>query len=415
MTTRSGQLTRAKRPEPQPRGKRRPAPRPPDPALLSAIFDSFPAGMLVVDRTGTVMAYNRAVAETLTKPTAGRDTCCLLFGCRRQLREHQQHECLTQLAIDSGPLSPMRVKPPASINGELWVTGAVLDESASHVVFEIEVRGDPDDLNGNSPSPELRISVLGATEVGTAAEPIGGAWLDQRPGQLLKYLVVQRDRVAQTEEIAEALWPGSAAKAPTNAVRHLVHVLREKLEPGRTRAASAFVLQEGGGYRLNRQTVRVDVDEFEANVRVGLLAFSDGNSGTAEDRLAYRETAENRLASALELYRGDLLADLPYAEWTLVERERLRDLIARSLQALASSRFDERDFDRAEEYMERLAEMEPFDNDVQRQHIALCMERGRYSRASRLYALFRQRMLREFGEAPDFELADIRRELPGGR
>jgi DNA-binding SARP family transcriptional activator len=408
MTERAGQLTR-----PRPRGKRRPAPRPPDPALLSSIFDSIPAGMLVVDRTGTVIAYNRALAETLTKPTAGRDTCCLLFGCRRQLRAHQRHVCLTQLAIDSGPLSPMRVKPPASTTGELWVTAAVLDESASHVVFEIEVRGDPADHNGNSPGPELRISVLGPTEVGTAAEPIAGAWLDQRPGQLLKYLVVQRDRVAQTEQIAEALWPGSATKAP-NAVRHLIHVLREKLEPGRTRAASSFVLQEGAGYRLNRRTVRVDVDEFEANVRTGLLAFADGSRATAEDRLAYRATAEDRLAWALELYRGDLLADLPYAEWTLVERERLRDLTARSLQALASSRFDERDFDRAEEYMERLAEMEPFDNDVQRQHIALCMKRGRYSRASRLYALFRQRMLREFGEGPDFELADITRELPGG-
>ena len=292
------------------------------------------------------------------------------------------------------------------------MTGAVLDESASHVVSRSRFGAIPTTSTGSARAPRLRIFVLGATEVGTAAEPIGGAWLDQRPGQLLKYLVVQRDRVAQTEEIAEALWPGSSAKAPTNAVRHLVHVLREKLEPGRTRAGSAFVLQEGGGYRLNRRTVRVDVDEFEANVRVGLLAFTDGNSGTAEDRLTYRETAENRLALALELYRGDLLADLPYAEWALVERERLRDLRARSLQALASSRFDERDFDRAEEYMERLAEMEPFDNDVQRQHIALCMKRGRYSRASRLYALFRQRMLREFGEAPDFELADIRRETP---
>ena len=57
--------------------------------------------------------------------------------------------------------------------------------------------------------------------------------------------------------------------------------------------------------------------------------------------------------------------------------------------------------------------MEPFDNDIQRKHIALSMRRGRYSRASRLYGLFRRRMLQEFGEAPDFELADIRRELSG--
>jgi DNA-binding SARP family transcriptional activator len=391
MSERAGQLTRA----------RRPAARPPNRALLSAIFDSFPAGMLVVDPTGTVIAYNRAVAETLTKPTPGRDTCCLMFGCG-QLLGLEQPVCLTQLAIDSGPLPPMRVNPPASVNGELWVTAAVLDESASHVVFEIELRGDPDDHDASSPGPELHISVLGPTEVGTAAGSIAGGWLDQRPGQLLKYLVAQRDRVAQTEQIAEALWPGSGAKTPS-AVRHLIHVLREKLEPERIKAASSFILQEGGGYRLNRRTVRVDIDEFEAHVRVGLLAVADGNRQTAEDRLAW----------ALELYRDDLLVDLPYAEWTLVERERLRHLRTRSLQALASLTFDERDFGRAEEYMEQLAELEPFDNDIQRQHIALCMKRGRYSRASRLFALFRHRMLREFGEAPDFELADIRRELPG--
>ena len=389
MTKRAGELPRSK-------GA---GPRLPDGALLSAIFDSFAAGMLVVDRTGTVIAYNRAVTETLTKPKVGRDTCCLLFGCG-QPNGLRQHVCLTELAIDSGPLAPIRVDPPASLKGELWVTAAALDESGSHVVFEIDARGDFNGHNGSSPGPELRISVLGTPEVVTAAEPIAGEWLDQRPGQLLKYLVVQRDRVAQIEQIAEALWPGSEMKAP-NAVRHLVHVLREKLEPGRTKAASMFVLQEAGGYRLNRRTVRVDVDEFEANVRVGLLAFGDEDRGTAEDRLAY----------ALELYRGDLLADLPYAEWTLAERERLRELRARSLQALATMGFDAHDFDRAEEYLGRLAEMEPFDNDIQRKHIALSMRRGRYSRASRLYGLFRHRMLQEFGEVPDFELADIRREL----
>ena len=329
MTERAGELPRTKSP----------GPRLPDSALLSAIFDSFAAGMLVVDRTGMVIAYNRAVTETFTKPKVGRDTCCLLFGCR-QLGGLPQHVCLTQLAIDSGPLAPMRVNPPASLKGELWVTAAALDESGSHVVFEIDARGDFNGHDGSSPGPELRISVLGAPEVVAAAEPIAGEWLDQRPGQLLKYLVVQRDRVAQIEQIAEALWPGSEMKAP-NAVRHLVHVLREKLEPGRTKASSMFVLQEGGGYRLNRRTVRVDVDEFEANVRVGLLAFGDGDRGTAEDRLAY----------ALELYRGDLLADLPYAEWTLAERERLRELRARSLQALATLGFDAHDFDRAEEYL----------------------------------------------------------------
>jgi DNA-binding SARP family transcriptional activator len=382
-------------------GGRSPQPELVDQALLSAIFLSFPAGILVVDRTGTVIAYNRAVAEAFANPTAGQDTCCLLLGCREEGRLGQGG-CLTQLALDSdGPLPPIRFNPPASTNGELWITAVTFDESGSRVVFL--VRPLPRDrLNGHRPQAALRISLLGPTVADAEGSPIAGDWLHQRPGQLLNYLALRRDRVAHTEQIAEALRPDSGANA-SNAVRHLIHVLREKLEPERVRAASSFVLQQGRGYRLNPATVRVDVDEFEAHVRVGLLAFAEGN----------REVAGKRLERALALYRGELLADLPYAEWALLERERLRELAGRSLRALVSLRLDEHDLDAAEACMERLAEMEPFDTEIQRQHITLCMKRGRYSRASRLYALFQRRLLQEFGEAPAFELAEIRRELPG--
>jgi DNA-binding SARP family transcriptional activator len=55
----------------------------------------------------------------------------------------------------------------------------------------------------------------------------------------------------------------------------------------------------------------------------------------------------------------------------------------------------------------RLGRMEPFDMDVHRQWMTTCLELGRYGEASRHYGDLQRRMMREFGQPPPFELADL--------
>jgi DNA-binding SARP family transcriptional activator len=175
-----------------------------------------------------------------------------------------------------------------------------------------------------------------------------------------------------------------------------MHVLRSKLEPDPSRRClSAFVLAQNGGYRLNTDAVSVDADQFEQLCSDGMRSFADGDSATAI----------NRFEAAVAMYRGDYLADDRYSEWAFLERERLRDLVTIPLRALAELRSD--DPDAAIGYLNRLAEMEPFDNEIQRQLLVQLVKQGRRSRAVRQYHAFQMRLLRAFNDKPTFDLAEI--------
>ena len=113
------------------------------------------------------------------------------------------------------------------------------------------------------------------------------------------------------------------------------------------------------------------------------------------------------LIAAMQLYRDDFLAEDPYADWTLNERERLRSLAVEALRTLLDAALREDQLDDAAVYADRLAEMEPFDSEVQQTMIQVCLRRGRRSEALRRYRVLRQRMLRSFGQELDFELSEI--------
>ena len=110
---------------------------------------------------------------------------------------------------------------------------------------------------------------------------------------------------------------------------------------------------------------------------------------------------------AAQLYQGDFLCDDPYAEWALGEREQLRATATEVLRALADLRGEGPD---AAACLERLADMEPFDTDVQRRLLEAWLRQGRRSRAVRHYETFRWRLMREFGERPGFDLAQLASE-----
>jgi DNA-binding SARP family transcriptional activator len=386
------------------------APVRPDAATAQAIVEHFPFGILELDADGCARTWNPAAGALLGDRLQPGTACCDLFDCRSGDDGALGGRCLTELEPPDGRTTPeIRVDLPGDddVAGALWLTVAPLERPGGGRIVQLRPgdrrdrrrRTDPHWVTGG---PRLRIRALGRTEVLADETALGGRWLAQRPGQMLKFLVSQRTRAVLLDEVAYALWPESGYDAQGN-VRHTMHRLRRRLEPARSnRAESTFIVTREGTYRLASDHVSVDADEFEALVGAGLPALeTDPPRGRA------------LLEKALDLYRGDFLADEPYAEWALDERSRLRDIAARVLHTLARLDEEADDLEAAYLHLRRLAELEPLDVHVQRDLLAVCLRRGRRTEARRRYDALWRRSMRELGHEPGFRLEDLADEVGG--
>jgi DNA-binding SARP family transcriptional activator len=372
--------------------------------LAVDVVDRLPYAILVEDVHGRLIAHNRAAERALSgivNLDAGAEVGCALLGCWLaggplegtclHARAREQDDPLPELRID--------LSPGAGLDAA-WVTVTALGPDRELVVTELRPADRGDRRRRTEPhwttGPQLRILALGRTRVMSAEADIGGRWLDNRPGQILKLLVADRHRRVFSDEIVERLWPSGTHD--TRGLRSFVHALRDHLEPqGAPSPPSSFVLATRGGYVLHETRVWIDADVFESLLAEGIAAFDGG-----EDRQALE-----LLQRGLELYRGDFLADEPYAEWALPERERLRRIAGDGLRVLAMLHERDEDLAAAAASLGRLADLEPYDVDVHRDLLALLLRCGRRSEALRRYDTVRRRVLTTFGEPLDFTLAEL--------
>jgi len=380
----------------------------------SPILEGFPYGLVLVEGDGNVLFLNRRARQLLAFGNARvldpAWRCCDLI-CGR-LEPVVGRGCLTEQALEiEGPLPEVRMDiEQGRLQAAAWVTASRLDSRGGQLLFHLRPgrlgdrrrRTPPEwsDAILTADRSQLQIVTLGRFRVEGSEGPLNGDWLEQRPGELLKYLVSERRRVLPSDRIAEALWPEAGMEEGRNRLRHYVHALRERLEPNRgSRSPARVVVAHRGAYRFDTSATWVDADAFEREARAGLSSLDRGA----------KSLAAAHLAIALSLYQGDFLAEEPYAEWALDERERLRELAGRALEAKVTLAERAGDLEAAADYARRLLGLEPLDRDVQKLFISICLKRGRRSEAQRRYAVLRKRMLAEFGREPEFQLADLER------
>jgi len=151
----------------------------------------------------------------------------------------------------------------------------------------------------------LSIQLLGPLSVRVGDTPVDVRALKRRRSGQLLALLLAHDGPVPREQIIERLWPDLSPRAADTSLRVSLHHLRRLLEPhlgGKVR--SRYIQAEGGLIWFSRQPeVWVDLDQLRS-----VLQQADAA------RLAGRlEEAARLLEDACRLYKGDLLADDPYA------------------------------------------------------------------------------------------------------
>jgi DNA-binding SARP family transcriptional activator len=155
--------------------------------------------------------------------------------------------------------------------------------------------------------PAVRVGMLGPLAIDVAGRHLGPRDLGGRKQkQLLEVLLVHRGEAVPKDRIVELLWGRQPPLDPTRTVESYVSVLRRHLGVSRE-VARRVVASEPGSYRVRLNGVALDLCTFDDLTNRAMTA---------------RRTEARRLRTqALELVRGELLADEPYVEWSLALRD----------------------------------------------------------------------------------------------
>jgi DNA-binding SARP family transcriptional activator len=204
------------------------------------------------------------------------------------------------------------------------------------------------------PAEVTWLGVLGSLDVRRpgrdGTEVVDAHLRRKRLRALLAFLVGHR--TTDRSLVAAALWPDLDEKSAANNMAVTLSYLLQMLEPDRPTGEPAYTV------RVDGQTIKlicgdhlqVDTDVFDEHLAAAAAAEASGAPSLA---------LEHNLA-AVDLYRGDLHADLPDAEWAMIDREHYRTRFLSAAVRAGQLLVARGDTEQSEDIARRVLEVDPW-------------------------------------------------------
>ncbi|MBW4704682.1 MULTISPECIES: BTAD domain-containing putative transcriptional regulator [unclassified Micromonospora] len=252
-----------------------------------------------------------------------------------------------------------------------------------------------------TPAPTLRIDVLGPLRIQVGVEPVTLGSNRQR--MLLGLLALHPDAIVSRHEIVDVLWGHDPPDSCLNLVHTYVARLRRVLDqPG---GPAATITHVGGGYRLRVDPAQLDLSRFAAAIE------------RAEGSVAGDLPSLDRLAGALALWRGPVLADAApsltqHPTAAALNRRRIATAVTYATLAVDLGLPD-----RAVRELHAVASHEPLHEQVHARLMLALAACGQQARALALHRNLRDRLAEQLGVEPGPELREaqlriLRQDLP---
>jgi predicted ATPase/DNA-binding SARP family transcriptional activator len=259
--------------------------------------------------------------------------------------------------------------------------------------------------------PNLSLSLLGSFQATLDGQPVTG-FESNKVRALLAYLAVEADRPHARDELIGLLWPDQPDATARANLRQALANLRHAI--GDRTAATPFL-------STTSDSIQFHLTEHGS---IDAAAFSELIAAChvhAHRRLETCRTCAQRLQQAVELYRGDFLAQFvqsgseAFEEWALIQRERLHRDMLDALYALAEHHDRRSEYDLVRRYATRQLELDPWREEAQRQLMrAFALNRQR-SAALAQYETCRRVLAHELGAEPSQETVALHAKIKADR
>jgi predicted ATPase/DNA-binding SARP family transcriptional activator len=214
------------------------------------------------------------------------------------------------------------------------------------------------------------------------------------PRTVLAILLLRANEVVSSDRLIEELWAGVP---PASAAKGLhVHVsrLRRALAASHPNSGRERLVTAAGGYLLRTAPEELDVQRCQRLIGEGRSRLA---AGRPDQALA-------ALSGAVELWRGDVLADFQYDEFAQAEIARLGELRAAMLEErIAVEMLLGREAQVLGE-LERLVRDYPYRERLRGQLMLALYRTGRQAEALGAYRAARSALVDELGIEPSVEL-----------
>jgi DNA-binding SARP family transcriptional activator len=243
----------------------------------------------------------------------------------------------------------------------------------------------------SSVADSIQAFVLGPFELRAGGTRISDrGWRTSKAKELFALLLLDRQRAVSRDELIAQLWPETDAASALSNFHFTLHALRKALASAGASEATS-VVRTDTGYRLALPiSIHVDLEVFLRSLRRGREAREAGRS---------REAIQY-LRAAVAVHRGEFLADLN-APWIDRQREETDRQLVAAAKELATLELEWKEPKEAVRPLEKLLELEPYDEEAHRLLMRAHHESGDHALAVRHYQALEAMLHRDLGAEPE--------------